>query len=178
MARELEYKYLCDGVLFQDAVRELNKLLTEARKFEQGTYVNSYFKTSGPAGVLRFSLHNDGTGSMTAKINDKNTMVDRIEYEHDLEKKHVSNMLELLEAALGEPVSVVFQFAEWHVDDVVISVVTSPEKPQWVFMEIEAQDMQTLNDWANSLKVFQSLQLKSVRNSMYGIFVNHEGVKF
>jgi len=177
VGRELEFKYLCDGCTFNDVVDLLKHAFrSNTRRYEEGSYVNAYFKTSGEAKYMRFSINTHGDGELTVKVNDKGTTADRQEWNHSFSKDTVGDTLDMLQAALGEPTTVVWTFAEWHIDDVVVSVVLNQEKPQWVFLEIEAKELQTLNAWDQSIKGFKLLNLKQVKNSMYDIFVDKAGI--
>lgn len=177
MAREIEVKYLVDGLAFANLRKAMIDILKDSMMaFEEGTYIDSYFKTDGASKFIRFSF---GTKDaiVTAKVNDKGTTTDRREFNVPVAPEHRDEMVELLTAAMGDPVAILWKFFEFKMNDATISVVQNLEKPEWLLLEVEGIDFSNVQLRAKLIEAaIPGVSLKQVKNSMFDIFVNKQGV--
>jgi len=147
-------------------------------KLESGNYISAYWKT--PHGNAKYIRMNVGSYvDLVVKVNDKGSTDDRAEYTVVLDDKYKDEMSELLTAALGDPIPLMFRFTEWFVGrDLCISIVQNLEQPQHLFVEVEGPTQHEVDFWVAKLNTLQETGFVKVKNSMYDIFVLRQGILF
>lgn len=178
MSREIETKLLAQGGNYEAVNGVLLAILSPSlQKLEGGNYISSYWRTAQnmPAKFVRLNV-----GSYTdlcAKVKDNNNNDDRAEYQVNIEDKYKDDMMELLTVALGDPVPLMLRYTDYTLSKgVCISVVQNLEHPKAVFVEVEAPTQQEVDFWVAKISKQESIAFAKVKNSMFEIFVLHQGI--
>lgn len=180
MSREYEIKLLAEGSSFAAVVLALKtSLMSQATSYEDGTSIDSYWKPApGAKGAfIRLRVNNEAV--LTAKVNDKNNITDRVEHNvklHDITDS--DSLAEALTSVLGEPTPLLWRFVDFKIGKTgtTISVIQNIEAPTFVFVEVECEWPDQLDKWVQLLKSDGQLTLKQVKNSFYDIFVKRDGI--
>jgi CYTH domain-containing protein len=180
MGREYEVKLLALTTTFPSVVQYLkSRLILEANAFNEGTSVDLYWTPAPNAAgsFIRLRANND-ENTLTTKVNDKNDITDRKEYNVSIEKQDRDDLQESLTAVLGEPTAIMWRYADFKLPmtGTVISVIQNIEKKSFVFIEVESNTRDQVDQWLTILNKDGQLTLKQVKNSFYDIFVKQHGV--
>lgn len=172
-------KLLVEGLSYAETLDMLKaEVLSVASRFEEGTSIDAYWKpVSGAKGkFLRLRVSNDVT--LTSKTEDRGSIEDREEHEVRIPDYAKDDVMNALVATLGDPVALMWRFADFKLGQsgTTISLIQNLDKPQFVFMEVEAQDIAECTKWVQRLGALNQCTLKRVKNSFFDIFVMRNGV--
>lgn len=180
MGREYEIKLLAEGSNFATVVQGLkNTLLHKADRFQEGTSIDAYWQPAPDAkgSFIRMRVSDDDS-TLTTKINDRNDITDRKEYNVAIMPSQKDELVESLIAVLGEPTAIMWRYVDFRIGmtGTTISVIQNIEKPTFVFIEVECSSKAPLDHWVKLLRDEGQLTLKQVKNSFFDIFVKQHGV--
>lgn len=179
MGREYEKKFLSEVQSYQATVSVVrDTLISRANSFNEGTSIDAYWKPASEAkgSFIRLRVSNDGSVTMTSKVDDKNDVTDRKEFNVPIAEAYKDDAMEALTAALGEPTAIMWRWVDFKIDNegATISVIQNLDKPIFTFLEVECQYPEQIDRW---VKLLDKLTLKQVKNSFYDIFALGNGVR-
>jgi hypothetical protein len=178
MGREFEVKLLAENIAYNNVSKFLKEQLASVCVgFHEGTSIDAYWRAAPEAKGSFLRLRVNDKVTLTSKINDKQSIADREEFNVDFSINDKEAALELLSAALGEPTCIMWKYINFNLGNgTTISAVKNLEKPEFTFIEIEAVVMQDVLFWQQRLSTVSETNLKQVKNSFYDIFVLRQGV--
>ncbi len=180
MAREIEVKLLVDSGSYPEVLDMLKaELLPVASRFEEGTSIDTYWKAlpEAPGKFLRLRVNSDES-TLTAKTEDRGGIEDRAEHEILVMPSQKEALMDALLATMGEPIPLMWRFADFKLgmSGTTISLIQNLDKPQWVFIEVEAVTIEECTRWVQRLSTLSEYTLRRVKNSFFDIFVMRQGV--
>lgn len=162
--REVERKFICTDKTFEDLDNILFQLADDVTAIDTST---DQFWLSSNVDFVRLR-HN--SNELTVKVTDKGTVTDRIEENVVVTDESIPASQRLLTLLFGPPcLALTKRFAVYNIGNTVVSLYSVKEDVEnRVFVEVEAIDIESVDEVSDTLKDIVSLTTET--RSLFQIF--------
>jgi CYTH domain-containing protein len=186
---EIERKFLIENATFHQALESITRVVQNPKdmmrlyEYRHVSYFDLYWDAPHSS-FLRLRVKSDGCELTTKKSVEGSEH--RQEINHEMSTKNGQELGEVLETALGEPSSIMYNTAYWlfgnadqDVELSLIEVVGANNKPS-LYIEVESTDELSLARFCSfitdGLSDHDGIDCVTVTNSFYSIFVKDEPI--